>query len=156
MADVLLGLGGNLGDVPTAFDRALARLEEAGCHVLARAGNWKTPPWGYTDQPPFVNTCVRLETTLTPHELLKLCLDTEIALGRRRSVRWGPRTIDLDILDYDGLVMVTTDLVLPHPFVSERAFVLVPLAEIAPDRRIAGRTVTDLLGRIDTAGIERM
>ncbi len=156
MADVLLGLGGNLGDVPAAFDVAVARLEEIGCHVVARSSNWKTPPWGYTEQPPFVNACLRVETALEPHALLSKIHEIENGLGRRHDFRWGPRTLDIDILDYEGRVVVSPDLVLPHPFVSERAFVLVPLSEITPDRVVAGRTVTDLLARIEVEGIERI
>jgi 2-amino-4-hydroxy-6-hydroxymethyldihydropteridine diphosphokinase len=155
MADVLLGLGGNLGDVASTFDAALERLADHGCRILARSSNWKTPPWGFTDQPAFVNACVRLETELEPHALLKLCLKIENELGRRREIRWGPRTLDIDLLDYDDRVIADPDLVLPHPFIGERAFVLVPLAEIAPERRLSGRTVADMLDRIDTAGIER-
>jgi 2-amino-4-hydroxy-6-hydroxymethyldihydropteridine diphosphokinase len=153
MADVLIGLGGNIGDVAATFELALARLEAAGCRLLARSSNWKTPPWGFTDQPAFVNACARLETTLAPQAFLALCLKTETELGRRREIHWGPRVIDIDVLDYDGQTIAEPDLVLPHPFVAERAFVLVPLAEIAPERLIAGRTVAALRAAIDTTGI---
>lgn len=154
MADALIGLGGNIGDVAATFDRAVTHLEAGGCRILARSSNWKTPPWGLTDQPAFVNACIRLETNLSARALLDLCLATENALGRRREIHWGPRTLDLDVLDYDGLTIAEPGLVLPHPFVAERAFVLVPLAEIAPDRVIAGRTVAALRAAVDTTGIE--
>ena len=154
MADALVALGGNLGDVAATFEAALAALEAGGCRILARSSNWRTPPWGFTEQPAFVNACVRLETELSPRALLTLCLATEDALGRRREIHWGPRTLDLDVLDYDGLTIVEPGLTLPHPLIAERAFVLVPLCEIAPDRVIAGRTVAALRASIDTAGIE--
>jgi 2-amino-4-hydroxy-6-hydroxymethyldihydropteridine diphosphokinase len=155
MAEALIGLGGNLGDVAATLDAALARLEAGGARVRARSSNWKTPPWGVTDQPAFVNACVLVETALSPRELLDLCLTVETSLGRRREAKWGPRVIDLDVLDYDGRTVSEPGLILPHPFLTERAFVLVPLAEIAPDRVIAGATVRDHLAKIDTSGVER-
>ncbi len=156
MADALIGLGGNVGDVVATFDAAIAALEANGCHLLARSSNWKTPPWGVTDQPPFVNACIRVETDLAPLELLRLCLATETALGRVRDTRWGPRTLDLDLLDIAGVTMAEPELTLPHPYLGERAFVLVPLAEIAPNRLIGDRTVTELRARVDKSGIECM
>ena len=104
----------------------------------------------------FRSACARISTDLEPHALLALLKRIEVSHGRRPGLRWGPRTLDLDILDYDGRVLVTPDLVLPHPFVAERAFVLVPLAEIAPDHRVAGRSICELLTRLDTSGITRV
>ncbi|MER2607154.1 MAG: 2-amino-4-hydroxy-6-hydroxymethyldihydropteridine diphosphokinase [Siculibacillus sp.] len=155
MADALIGLGGNLGDVATTFDEALKRLEKSGVRILARSSNWRTPPWGVTDQPPFLNACVRAETDLSPRALLDLCLRIEIEFGRRREAKWGPRTLDLDLLDVDGVSLDEPGLILPHPFLTERAFVLVPLAEIAPDRIVAGRTVAEHAARISHDGLER-
>ncbi|TBW37415.1 2-amino-4-hydroxy-6-hydroxymethyldihydropteridine diphosphokinase [Siculibacillus lacustris] len=156
MADALIGLGGNLGDVPATFVAALDRLAAAGVRVVTRSSNWRTPPWGLTRQPPFVNACVRVATTLEPQALLALLLATESDLGRVRTIRWGPRAIDLDLLDVDGRVVAEPNLTLPHPRLAERAFVLVPLAEIVPDRLIGGRRVADLLAAVDTTGIERL
>ena len=155
MADALIGLGGNLGDVATTFDEALKRLEKSGVRILARSSNWRTPPWGVTDQPPFLNACVRAETDLSPRALLDLCLRIEIEFGRRREAKWGPRILDLDLLDVDGVSLDEPGLILPHPFLTERAFVLVPLAEIAPDRIVAGRTVAEHAARISHDGLER-
>jgi len=152
-ADALVGLGGNLGDVAATFRAALARLAAGGVRVVARSSIWRTPPWGKTDQPAFLNACVRVETALSPHELLALCLSTETALGRVRTEKWGPRTLDLDLLDVAGVTLATPDLTLPHPFVAERAFVLVPLCEIVPDRMIGGRSVAAMRGAIDAAGL---
>ena len=156
MADALLGLGGNLGDVAATFAAALAALEAGGARVVARSSLWRTPPWGMTDQPAFLNACVRVETDLAPRALLDLCLATETALGRVRTQKWGPRTLDLDVLDVDGRSVVEPGLTLPHPFVAERAFVLLPLAEIAPERVIAGRRIADMAAAIDAAGLERL
>ncbi len=156
MPEALIGLGGNLGDVAATLRAALRCLESGGCRVVARSSNWKTPPWGVTDQPAFVNACALIETDLEPRALLDLCLDTEQALGRRRDVKWGPRVIDLDVLDYDGRTVAEPGLSLPHPFLTERAFVLVPLAEIVPDRIVAGASVRAHLARIDATGVERI
>lgn len=156
MAEALIGLGGNLGDVAATFEAAIARLAAGGCRLAARSSNWSTPPWGFTDQPAFVNAAIAVETALDPHALLTLCLATEAALGRVRTVRWGPRVIDLDLLDVAGVTLDEPDLVLPHPRIAERAFVLVPLAEIVPDRVIAGRTVAAMAAAIDRTGIVRL
>lgn len=156
MAEALIGLGGNLGDVAATFETALGRLAVGGVHVLARSSNWKTPPWGVTDQPAFVNACILAETDLSPQALLELCLAVEASLGRRREIRWGPRVIDLDVLDVDGRTIDAPGLTLPHPRLTERAFVLVPLAEIVPDRIVAGATVAEHLAGVDASGIERI
>ena len=156
MPEALIGLGGNLGEVATTLDRALDRLAAGGARVVARSSNWKTPPWGVTDQPAFVNACAQVATDLSPRGLLDLCLATERALGRRREAKWGPRVIDLDVLDYDGREIVEPGLTLPHPFLTQRAFVLVPLAEIVPDRVVAGARVREHLARIDATGVERI
>lgn len=159
MAEALLGLGGNVGDVRATLNRAVARLADGkDVTLIARSSDYRTPPWGVTDQPPFVNLAIAVETTLTPHALLARALEVERALDRDRSRerRWGPRTIDIDLLAYDDLTLNEPDLTLPHPRLFERAFVLVPLAEIVPDRVIAGRRVRDVLAAIDTTGIEKL
>ena len=159
MPEVLLALGGNVGDVRTTLDRAEAMMcENCDIRLLARSSDYRTPPWGVTDQPPFLNRCLLAETDLAPLTLLDRTQAVERALGRdrRRERRWGPRTVDIDILSYDELVLDHQRLTLPHPRLFERAFVLVPLAEIVPDRVIAGRRVCDTLAGFDTAGIERL
>jgi 2-amino-4-hydroxy-6-hydroxymethyldihydropteridine diphosphokinase len=156
MAEALIGLGGNLGDVAATLDEAISRLQAGGARVVARSSNWKTPPWGVVEQPAFVNACVAVTTELSPRGLLDLCLATETSLGRRREVKWGPRVIDLDVLDYDGRDIDEPGLCLPHPFLTERAFVLAPLAEIAPDRVVAGAPVRDHLAKVDAVGLERI
>jgi len=159
VAEALLALGGNLGDVRATFDRAIAMLcEDARARLLARSSDYATPPWGVTEQPPFVNLCIAIETELEPAALLARAQAIEQALGRRRTAepRWGPRPIDIDILAYDDLTVDAPGLTLPHPRLFERAFVLVPLAEIAPERLISGRRVRDALAKLDTTGIHRL
>jgi 2-amino-4-hydroxy-6-hydroxymethyldihydropteridine diphosphokinase len=159
MVEALLALGGNVGEVRETFDRALAMLcDGVRLRLKARSSDYATPPWGVEDQPTFVNRCIAVDTDLTPQDLLARVQAVEQALGRARAQerRWGPRPIDIDILSYDDLALDAGDLTLPHPRLFERAFVLVPLAEIAPDRVIAGRRVRDALAAVDATGIERL
>ena len=146
MADALLALGGNVGDTRATLDRAVALVcDGAAVRLIARSSDYRTPPWGVEDQAPFVNLCLAVATELSPHALLARALEVERALGRDRAreQRWGPRPVDIDILAYDDLRLDEGGLTLPHPRLFERAFVLVPLAEIAPDRVIAGLRVRE-------------
>ena len=159
MAEALLGLGGNLGDVRGNLDRAVELLCEDGrAKVRAQSSDFRTPPWGVEDQPAYINRCVMLETDLGPRALLERALAVERALGRDRARerRWGPRPIDIDLLSYDDVILDEPGLKLPHPHWAERAFVLVPLAEIAPELMITGIKVKDALARLDTGGIEKL
>jgi 2-amino-4-hydroxy-6-hydroxymethyldihydropteridine diphosphokinase len=159
VAEALLALGGNIGDVRATLDRALAMLcRDGGVRVLARSANYRTPPWGVEDQPEFINACAKIATSLSPRALLSRAHEVERALGRDRAKeqRWGPRTLDIDLLAYDDLTIDEPGLQLPHPRLLQRAFVLVPLAEIAPDWEIAGTTVRAALARLDTGGILRL
>jgi len=159
VADALVALGGNVGDVRTTFDRAIAMLcDGAAVRLVARSSDYRTPPWGVTDQPPFINAAIEIATALSPHDLLARAQACEQALGRDRAreTHWGPRPIDLDIIDYDNVVLDDPTLTLPHPRLFERAFVLVPLAEIAPERVIGGIRVSDALTRVDARGIEKL
>ena len=159
MAEAFIALGGNVGDVRSTFDQAIAILcDGPQVRLAARSSDYRTPPWGITEQPPFTNAVISVATSLPPHGLLARAQECERALGRDRTQqrRWGPRTIDIDLLAYDDLVLNDTTLTLPHPRLFERAFVLVPLAEIAPDRVIAGIRVREALGRVDTGGIDKL
>jgi 2-amino-4-hydroxy-6-hydroxymethyldihydropteridine diphosphokinase len=159
VAEAFIALGGNIGDVRSTFDEAIALLRADGdIHIVARSSDYATPPWGVTDQPPFFNTVIVIETSLDPHDLFARMRGVERALGRDRprKQRWGPRTIDLDLIAYDDITLDDPDLTVPHIRLFERAFVLVPLAEIAPDRKIAGVRVKDALTRLDTEGIARL
>jgi 2-amino-4-hydroxy-6-hydroxymethyldihydropteridine pyrophosphokinase len=154
MARAALGLGGNIGDPPAAMAEALRRLgERADCRIEAVSRLYKTPPWGKTDQADFFNCCAIVETSLEPEELLDLCLSIERGMKRERLERWGPRTIDIDILTYDGRQGASERLILPHPRMTERGFVLMPLADIAPEMSIGARTVSEWLETADTIGI---
>lgn len=151
-----LGIGSNIGDMAAMLDRAVAALAAVpGIRVLARSPDYRTPPWGKTDQPWFLNGAVAIETDLDPHALLDACQGIERDLGRIREERWGPRIIDIDVLAYEGAAVDDERLVLPHRYVRERAFVLVPLAEIAPNLTIGGEKVSDALTKLDRTGIER-
>ena len=149
-----LSLGGNVGDVIGAFRHALARLAATpGVELVATSSVWRTKAWGRTDQPDFLNMCVLARASLSPRDLLALCLAIESERGRERAERWGPRTLDIDVLTYGDLALDEPGLTLPHPRLFERAFVLAPLAEIAGDLRIGGEAVGDLAARVDMAGV---
>jgi 2-amino-4-hydroxy-6-hydroxymethyldihydropteridine diphosphokinase len=159
VAEALIALGGNLGDPRATIERAISIFcDDSDVRLQARSSDYRTPPWGIVDQPPFINACIAVATALSPPELLERAHHVEEILGRNRSQeqRWGPRAIDIDLLAYDDLVLDTPELQLPHPRLFERAFVLVPLAEIAPNRVISGKRVRDGLLALDTSGIERL
>ena len=159
MVEAIIALGGNIGDVRSTFDQAIAMLcKDETIRLLARSSDYRTPPWGVIDQPSFVNAVITVATSLPPHDLLARMQQCERALGRDRAHerRWGPRTIDLDLIAYGDLVLNDGTLTLPHPRLFERAFVLVPLLEIAPDCVIAGIRLGDALERIDASGVEKL
>ncbi|MEO6968415.1 MAG: 2-amino-4-hydroxy-6-hydroxymethyldihydropteridine diphosphokinase [Rhodanobacteraceae bacterium] len=150
-----IALGSNLGDPRAQVMRGFAALSALPCsQMLARSRLYRSAPWGVAEQPEFVNAAAALDTALAPRELLDALLAIERAAGRTRdSTRWGPRTLDLDLLLYGDRVLHEQGLEIPHPRLHERAFVLLPMAEIAPDLEVPGRgSVADLLARIDTNG----
>jgi 2-amino-4-hydroxy-6-hydroxymethyldihydropteridine diphosphokinase len=159
MASALIALGGNVGDVRATFKKAIANIcGMTQAAVVARSSDYTTPPWGGIEQAPFINACVEVDTPLDPHALLFALKKIEAKFGRDRAreQRWGPRTLDLDLIAYDDVSLKTPELILPHPRLFERAFVLVPLAEIAPDRVIGGQRVASALVTLSTDGIERL
>ena len=159
MASALIALGGKVGDVRAAFNSAIPQIcDKAAARLVARSSDYATPPWGEEQQPPYVNACIEIETALAPHALLDVLHEVERMHGRVRSQekRYGPRTLDLDLLAYDDSVLDTPTLTLPHPRLFERAFVLVPLTEIAPNRPIAGRTAQEALTTVSADGIKRL
>ena len=159
MAEAFLALGGNIGDSRSILNRAVAMLcDGKDITCSARSSDYVTPPWGMKYQPPFVNLCLAIETALPPYKLLERTQEVELKLGRDRLAekRWGPRTCDIDILAYDDVKMSDRNLTLPHPLMFERAFVMVPLAEIAGDKVIAGKRVKDWVHKVDAAGIRKL
>ena len=159
MTAAWLALGGNVGDSRIILDRAVKLLCDGfAVRLIARSSDYRTPPWGFKYQPPFINLCIAVETSLSPRELLAHAQAVELQLGRDRAheKRWGPRTADIDIIAFDNLTIAELGLTVPHPRLFERAFVLLPLAEIAPDLAIGGRTVREAAAAQDTAGIERL
>jgi len=155
----LIALGGNVGDVRATFQAAIAdicRLAQAS--LQARSPDYATPPWGDTDQPRFINACIEIETGRDPRALLAVLHAVEAKHGRDRAreTRWGPRSLDLDLIAYDEISFAEPGLTLPHPRLFERAFVLVPLADIAANRVIAGRRVREVLADLSTDGIVRL
>jgi 2-amino-4-hydroxy-6-hydroxymethyldihydropteridine diphosphokinase len=159
MAEALIALGGNVGDVRATFQKAIANIcgMTQGA-LLARSSDYATPPWGNLDQPGFINACIEIDTALDPHALLFTLHKIERKFGRDRAseTRWGPRPLDLDLIAYDDVAIDKPELTLPHPRLFERAFVLVPLTEIAPERMIGGRSVKAALAGLSTDGIERL
>ena len=158
MAEAALGLGSNLGDREAHLSGAVKALESwNGVRVTSVSSLWETPPWGVEEQPHFLNACVLIETTLSPLEVLEACLAIEREHGRERSLRWGPRTLDMDVLYYDDVEMAEPRLILPHPRMLLRSFVLAPLAEIAPDKQIGGVTIQENLALLAIdAGIKQI
>lgn len=159
MAHALIALGGNVGDVRATFQKAIASIcGMTQAALLARSSDYATSPWGDVDQAPFINACIEIDTPLDPHALLFALQKIEAKFGRDRARerRWGPRTLDLDLIAYDDVTIEKPELTLPHPRLFERAFVLVPLIEIAPDRVIAGRSVASALAKLSTEGVERL
>jgi 2-amino-4-hydroxy-6-hydroxymethyldihydropteridine diphosphokinase len=131
MARAQIGIGANLGAADATVRFAIGALERLG-RVTAASSLYRTPAWGVTEQPDFINAAVTLETDLEPYALLAALKDLEAEIGRVPTFRWGPRTIDLDILDYEGVRLDGPRLTIPHARLHERAFALVPLAQIAP------------------------
>ncbi|MFC5441371.1 2-amino-4-hydroxy-6-hydroxymethyldihydropteridine diphosphokinase [Rhodanobacter ginsenosidimutans] len=153
MTRAFIALGSNLGDprqqVLDAMD-ALQRLPDS--RVLQRSRLYRTPPWGVLDQPDFINAVVAIDTGLSPHALLDALHAIEQQAGRVRLERNGPRTLDLDLLYMDGVRINDAQLTVPHPRIAERAFVLLPLADVAPELQLPAGTVAELLARIDIHG----
>ena len=150
-----LGLGGNIGDVKNALQQAIRLLDEQPEISISQVSPlYKTPPWGVEDQPWFLNCCVEITTSLSPEALLEVCQAAEKEGKRERVQRWGPRTIDIDIVAFEGIEQVEQRLTIPHPRATERAFVMVPLADIAPELQLAGQSVSVWADALDRDGLE--
>jgi len=151
-----IGLGGNLGDAAATLREALQALDQLpGTRLLRASPLYRTSAWGKTDQPDFVNAAALVETTMGARALLDALLEVERRFGRRREAgpQWGPRLIDLDLLLYGDQAVDEPGLRVPHPHLHERAFALLPLADIAPDMPVPGRgPVAALLSQLDATG----
>jgi len=158
MALIGIGLGSNLGDRLNNLRSAVRWLENEGFCIKSKSDVFETPPFGVEDQPYFLNACLLADFFEGPHEILRRLKDIEVKLGRKPRLRWGPREIDLDILFIDNLVLNDEDLVIPHPQLHERPFVIVPLAQICPKWRhpLLGLTIEELCKDIDTTSIIRI
>jgi 2-amino-4-hydroxy-6-hydroxymethyldihydropteridine diphosphokinase len=150
-----LSLGTNLGDRLTNLLIAITNLPPKVNPVI-RSSIYESEPWGYSDQPVFLNQVIKAATDLEPLDLLAYVKSTEVQMGRQETFRFGPRLIDLDILFYDELVLETPLLTIPHPRIAERAFILVPLAEIAPDllHPILGKSIQQIKTGVDSSSVE--
>lgn len=164
MVTVYIGLGANVGDREANINRALVELVRAGCALSQVSSIYETAPVGFSDQPDFLNAVAEIETDLGPGELMDALAGIERKIGREETFKWGPRTIDLDILLYGDRILLCGDqtsaednLAIPHPEMSKRAFVLVPLAEIAPNARhpASGLTAREMSAGIGREGVRK-
>lgn len=153
MAHVWLSVGANLGDREAALQSVVDAMPGRFTDIRV-SSVYDTPPWGLLDQPTFLNAAIAAETELSPSQVLAFARECEAAAERVRDVRWGPRTLDVDVISYDQLQSNDPELTLPHPSAHERAFVLVPLAELEPEASLPGYgPVLTLLEALDRAGI---
>ena len=150
-----LSLGTNLGNRLANLQNAISSLPPK-VSPLVQSSVYESEPWGYSDQPAFLNQVISANTDLEPSVLLTFLKDTEVRLGRQQTFRFGPRLIDLDILFYDSLVLETSSLTIPHPRIAERAFILIPLAEIAPDlvHPVLGKSIQLLKNDVESSSVE--
>jgi 2-amino-4-hydroxy-6-hydroxymethyldihydropteridine diphosphokinase len=132
MHSVIIAIGTNLGNRKENIETAIQKIKENGINIEKVSPIYETPPYGYTDQPAFLNCAVLAKTILSPHKLLDTLLSIEKEMGRVRKIHWGPRIIDLDIIFYDNLIIDEPDLKIPHPDMQNREFVLKPINDIAP------------------------
>ena len=156
MTVAVLGLGANIGDRRENLAAALRRLDAPpGIRIEAVSALYETPPWGKTDQPAFLNAAARIDTSLSPRALLEAILEVERSLGRERGERWGPRTLDIDILLFGTAAVNEPGLEIPHPRLAERAFALAPLLDVLPEAAVAGRPAGAWLAEADRSGMVR-
>ncbi|MEQ1718538.1 MAG: 2-amino-4-hydroxy-6-hydroxymethyldihydropteridine diphosphokinase [Hyphomicrobium sp.] len=155
--DAALGLGSNVGDKQANIAQAIALLTAKGdITLVGRSRDYRSAPWGVEAQDWFVNAAVTVATKLSARELLGRCQGVESEMGRVRRQKWGPRIIDVDILTYHDAMIDDPDLIVPHPLIGQRAFVLVPLMDVAPNTTIGGQTLPALLDAIDHTDIVMM
>lgn len=157
MPRAYLGLGGNIGKPKENIKEALVLLQShQNVKVLKSSSYYETAPVGYEQQAWFLNIAVEIETELSPYELLKLCNEVEQQLRRERVIRWGPRTIDIDILLYEGFESDEDKLTIPHPRMTQRAFVIIPMLEIAPNLHIKGQSIEEIAENLNNQEIRKL
>jgi len=157
MHKVFLSLGSNIGDRLNHLEEAIKMISEIdNIELKSKSSFYETEPVGYLDQDLFMNCVIEIETILQPYEVLDCCMDIEQQLKRKRVIRWGPRTIDVDILIYDDIVMDEERLIIPHPRMTERAFVMVPLSEIFDDGSIGHKSVREYMTTMNIEGIRKI
>lgn len=155
MSRAYLGIGTNMGDRLTNLNGAIDCIKQFNNTEIVKISKiYETRPWGYTKQNDFLNICVSIDTNLKPEELLQKCLEVELNLKRERIIRWGPRTIDIDILIYDDIICNGEKLTLPHPRIQERAFVLIPLIDLKEDLMIKGILLKEWLNQLDVEEVK--
>ncbi|WP_129595856.1 2-amino-4-hydroxy-6-hydroxymethyldihydropteridine diphosphokinase [Anaerophilus nitritogenes] len=156
MNKAYLSLGSNLGNKKENIENALKYLESESVHIVSVSSYYETEPVGYTDQDWFLNMAIQIETSLNPYELLLYCQEIEQKLKRKRIIRWGPRTIDIDILLYENIYMNDEKLTIPHPRMIERAFVMIPLLEINKDLMIDQKPIKDIVKNMKKEEIRKV
>ena len=146
MSIIYISIGSNIGDREENCRKAIKLLKENGIALKRESSLYETEPWGVKNQPKFINMAIEVETDKEPEELLRVLKEIEIEIGRKETVKWGPRVIDLDIIFYDDLILKTENLEIPHPLLHERDFVLKPLCEIAPEKKhpVTGKMVKEM------------
>lgn len=146
-----LGLGTNIGDRLNYLNQALNILNShSNIKISKKSKLYETKAWGYTEQADFLNMCVEIETDLNPKDLLHVCQDVEKKLNRERKIRWGPRTIDVDILFFNDIILQEENLEIPHPRIKERAFVLIPLIDLNDKLKIDNVSINEYLKSLTT------
>jgi len=147
MKGIYLLLGSNLGDRLSQFQQAVRLLNQEGLKIVDISPIYETEPWGFTDQPTFLNVVIEVQTNADPHHVLAICQSVEKALGRVREMKWGARIIDIDILFFQDLQLNEVELTIPHPGISDRRFALLPLCDLIPDQRhpATGLTLKEML-----------
>lgn len=157
MNKVYLSLGSNMGDRKKYLKKAIDSLDKIDNIQLCKISSfYETPPWGKKDQNSFINICIEIDTSLQPLALLKKLNEIEQALNRQRSVRWGPRTIDIDILLFEDIITKSEQLTIPHPHIEERGFVIVPLYELNPNLMINGKRIEEIMKKLDISEIKEL
>jgi len=153
---IFIGLGSNLGERQNNLTKGLALLMESGVDIVAISSIYESQPWGNTRQGAFINAVIQVNYAGTPEQLMLLLMQTELSLGRVRTEKWGPRTLDLDLLSFHEERISIPELTVPHPGISARAFVLIPWNEIAPQLVIPGqnRDISSLCSALDTSEID--